>query len=283
MSYWDFEYCFYNCMHYFTTGARLLDIKEDLVRMFDEVINIASTNYDGKDKARLTIAHSEMPEEIFVHMRDVSNLTGRTVMERFEKVLNSHQDMTVDESFEISVGLMRLFKGGSPTKRSGRTLPLFPHLNKTLYSSIVNKKAIVEIICEDNEFICAAKSIVVCMAKLENMRRNDFLNLIRKNRQCSNGPQTLKTKALELQERAGLPTDEPLTISELAAFESVLKVKIAVIQFADESNTPVVSEVSGSEYDNVIFLYHTDDHFHAVVNHRAMFPKSNLCMQCFEV
>ena len=202
-------------------------MKLDLMEMFNAVISMSTSNYDAKDKVRMTISHPSLPVEIFIHLRDVSKMNGAVVMERFEKVLNSHKDMSVDESFEISMGLMKLHKGGGvgngkPKKRVGRSLlrdllrsrmkasnrhnvesatsspaeavskavsgaesaassspqpsgtpivrstspqsggsvrrthglpkkggkclPLFPHLNSTVYSSIVNKKAIVEIV-----------------------------------------------------------------------------------------------------------------------------------------
>ena len=334
------------------------------MEMFDAVISMSASNYDAKDKVRMTISHASLPEEIFIHLRDVSKMNGAVVMERFEKVLNSHKDMSVDESFEISMGLMKLHKGGgvgngkpkkrvgpsllrdqlssrmkasnrhnvesatsSPAeavskavsgaetaassspqpsgtpfvrstspqpsgpvrrthglpKKGGKSLPLFPHLNSTVYSSIVNKKAIVEIVSEEGEFVCAAKSIVVCMAKLNRMRRNDFHNLIRKTRQSSSGYHSLKSRALRLQAEADLPSDSPLTIAELANFESILNVKIGVIQFVDDSSEPVVSEVSGEHFEETFFLYYVDSHFHAVVNPHAMFPKSKLCMDCFAV
>lgn len=252
--------------------------------MFDDVIAIASRTYHNADKAQLTISHAGMRDEVFIHLQDLSNLSGARIMDRFEKVLNSNQEMRVDESFKIDVGLMRLSKGGGKNSRSGRTLPLHPHLNNTMHSSIFNKKAIVEIVCttDSNEFLCAAMSIVVCMAKLENMRRTNFLTLIRKCRQTGRGPNSLRSKALALQQKTDLPTTAPLRVDQLAAFEAVLNVKIVVIQFVDQSSEASITQCSNKTSPNIIFLYLTNEHFHAVVNPHAMFPKRKICMDCFE-
>ena len=170
-------------------GERLIDVRDNLVQMFDDVVDIASTNYDAADKARVTISHSGMAKEIFVHLQDLSNISGETIMNRFEKVLNSNEEMAVDNTFNISVGLMRLHKGGGRNKWH-RPLPLLPHLNNSLYSAIARKRALVEIVCAADDHLCAAKAIVVCKLKLDKLDKRDstkFNNLIRKYRQCTTG------------------------------------------------------------------------------------------------
>lgn len=255
-----------------------MKIKDSLVSMFDDVVATASQSYDRNDKAQLTISHAGMRDEIFIHLQDLSNISGQSIMNRFEKVLNSNEEMAVDDTFQITIGLMRLTRGGG---RSGRTLPLFPHLNGTTYSALVNKKSIVEIVCSDNEFLCAAKSIIVCVSK-RTCSRSDFLNLIRKSRQTGGGDRSLTARALALHRAAGLPTDRALTVDQLVAFETVLQMKIAVIQFLPDSSEPCITQCSARQAteDSIIFLYHVHDHFHAVVNVDAMFPKRKVCMNC---
>lgn len=247
--------------------------------MFDDIIEVASANYTSNDKAQMTIAHNGMKEELFIHLQDLGNINGTSIMDRFAKVLNSNEEMRVDESFRVHIGLLKPTKGGG--KPSGKSLPLHPHLNNTPYSSIINKKAIVEIICEGNEYVCAAKSIVVCLAKLDNMPRNSFANLTRKTRQSRLGKNCLRTKAINLQLKTGLSLNSPVTVQQLALFESVIKAKIVVIQFVPDTNEPCITECSNITNEKVIFLYFSDNHFHAVVNPNAMFPRKTICMKCF--
>ena len=279
-----------------------MDIKDNLTQLFQDIVDLAGRTYDKTDKAQLCINHSELKEEVFIHLQDLRNLSGESIMDRIAKVLNSNEGLTVDNSLQINIGLMRLTRGGgggtagshrSPPperastsaktkKKSGRALPLFPHLDNTSHSSLFNKKAIVEIVCEDGEFVCAAKSIVVCMAKLDSIRRDDYKNLIKKSRQSGRGARSLRTRAENLQSRAGLPLDAPVRVDQLAEFEKILKVKIVVIQFLDHSVKPCITQCSDRVDDRVIFLYYSQNHFHAVVNPNAMFPKEVICMHCFE-
>lgn len=284
---------------------KLVDIKDNLTQMFQDVVDLAGKHYDKSDKAQLCISHGQLKEEVFIHLQDLRNLSGESIMERIEKVLNSNESVVIDDSLQIHVGLMRLTKGGGPTarssrslapartpttgnhegkaaKKSGRTLPLFPHLNNTPYCSIFNKKAIVEIVCEEGEFLCAAKSIVVCMAKLDGMRRYEYIDLIKKSRQSRRGRKSLRTRAENLQKRTGLPLDAPVRIDQLANFEQALNVKIVVIQFLEERIKPCITQCSDREDSRIIYLYYTNNHFHAVVNSNAMFPKELICTKCFE-
>lgn len=281
----------------FLSGEKLIEIKDNLTNMFQDVVDLAGRTYDKSDKAQLCINHGELREEIFIHLQDLSNLTGESIMDRVSKVLNSNQNLAVDDSLEIHVGLMRLTKGGGPGRnppnsrpanqnrrrpRSGRALPLLPHLDDTSYSSLFNKKSIVEIVCEPDEFLCAAKGLVVCAAKLNGVRRSEFENLTRKSRQSGNGARSLKSRAENLQRQTGLPLDTPLRVDQLALFEPILNAKICVIQFGNFSSKPCITQCSDREDDRVLFLYHNNNHFHAVVNPKAMFPKMLICLHCFE-
>ena len=266
-------------LFFLVLGTKLIDIKDSLESMFDDVVQLASQHYNKSDKAQLTINHGGMREEVFIHLQDLSNISGASIMRRFEKVLNSNEEMCVDDTFDIHVGLMKLAKGGGPSKPSGRALPLYPHLNNTSHSSILNKKAIVEISCCEDEYLCAAKSIVVCMAKLNGV---DYKSMTRTCRQSSRGPHSLRRRAEELQAKTGLPSNRPLTVRELTAFEDELNVKIAVIQFLPNADKPCITQCSSKECENVIFLYYSKGHFHAVVNVKAMFPKHITCMKCLQ-
>jgi hypothetical protein len=274
-----------NIRNYFSIfsiiGSRLLDIKEDLTSMFQEVINTAARQYSKQDKARITIAHDDLPDEVFVHLQDISNLSGEAVMNRFTKVLNSHKDMSVDNSFKISVGLLKSHKGGA-----GKRLPIHPHLDETFFSSIFNKTSVVEIVGseKENEKVCAAMSIVVCMAKIEGMKRSNYLNLINKDRQGNSGHQTLRSRAIRLQQQTQLRIDTPVSVNQLSEFEKILKVKICVIQFLDQSHEPTLSQCSDTEYEKVIFLYlDSQEHFHSIVNPAAFLPKKKICLKCFKI
>lgn len=166
----------------------MVDVRNQLVSMFDDVVKKAATEYSKTDKARLTINHSDLDTEVFVHLQDLQNLTGEAIMNRFERVLNSHKDMRVDDSFDISVGLLKVQKGGAKPRGANH---LFPHLDNTKESCIKKKTCIVEIVCSEGEYICAAKAIAVLQAK-ESMRRENYKNFIKKIKTMHRRPEWVK-------------------------------------------------------------------------------------------
>jgi hypothetical protein len=263
-------------------GRRLVDIRSDLTEMFQKVIDKASETYSKQDKARMTIGHPDLSEEVFIHLRDLSNLTGQTVMDRFDKILNSHQNLTASEAFRVSVGLMKSYTGGS---NDNKDIGLCPHLNDTCFSSITRKRSFVQIVGseDENEKICAAMSIVVCMAKLDGMKKEEFKTLIRAERQGKAWANSLRNRAIALQSKTGLPTDSPLTIFQLAKFEEIIDAKIVVVHFDENSIEPLVTQCSERQYDRVIFLYLSDGHFCAIVNPNGLWKRRKICFQCFKI
>ena len=268
-------------LHYFiSSGERLIDLRSDLLDMFNEVIKLASENSSKEDKMQLTILHSSLQTPVFIHMRDIDNLKGEDVLDRFSKVLNSNESIKADESFEVRTGIMRLRKGAGKGKNR---VHLFPHLNQTRESSILNKKSIVSADCND-DYLCAAKSLVICKAKLhENWRT--YKNLIKgkskKSKKC-NSPNSLLGRAINLQRKAGLPMDRKVTISQLANFEKVLNCKIIVITFGNGID-PEVVQCSEKISDEILFLYLADEHYHAIVSYKSLFRKKEICINCLEI
>lgn len=256
-----------------------MDIRDGLTSMFDEVINLAAASYGPNDKARLTIGHDDLQEDVYVHLQNVENLTGESIMNRFERVLNSHQSMKADDSFDISVGLFRLNKGGAKN-----SLPLHPHLNNSQHSAILNKRSIVNIICDDErDLLCAAKSVIVAKIRLDESKRHELKNLTKRDRQCNNWTNGLTERAKQLQFKTQLPIDRPLTVAELAQFEDHEQVKIFVVQFVGNQIDPVLTPCSEKHFQQEIFLYLADNHYHPIVNISTMFRDHTLCKKCYTI
>ena len=64
-------------------GRKLLDITDDLHNMFQDIMdNVSADHKDPNDKARLTIRHSGLEREIFIHCQPQHNITADVIMER---------------------------------------------------------------------------------------------------------------------------------------------------------------------------------------------------------
>ena len=64
-------------------GRNLLDITDDLHGMFEEIMtNVQNEHSRDDDRARLSIRHSGLQQEIFIHCQPKHNITADTIMER---------------------------------------------------------------------------------------------------------------------------------------------------------------------------------------------------------
>ena len=132
-------------------GQNLRGIQDGLHRMFEDVLNQAKGDLAGNDLGRI----------IIVPLQTWDQLDVNKVMEIIEKVLNSHQELLINESFIIVIETKALPKGGARrriTKIKGEKNSL--HLKK----SIVN--------IENDDQLCMARAIGVSWVKLR-MERGD--------------------------------------------------------------------------------------------------------------
>ena len=81
--------------------------------MFDDVLDQARGDLAGNDLGRVVIQHDTLNNPIVVPLRPWDDLNANTVMETIEKVLNSHENLSIDDSFDITVGSIELPKGGA--------------------------------------------------------------------------------------------------------------------------------------------------------------------------
>jgi len=93
-------------------GEKLSNMYNSLENMFDDVITHATTGLQGSDLGRIVIHHDALMNPVYVSLSPLDKLTGNDVMEYLQNVLNSHEDLPLDQSFRLDVGTMELPKGG---------------------------------------------------------------------------------------------------------------------------------------------------------------------------
>ena len=94
-------------------GLSLSDILVGLHRMFDQVISETKSGFSQSDLGRVVINHDGLDNPIVVPLRKLKLLTGKSIMEKVSNVLNSEQHLSLDASFNISIGLIKLVVGKS--------------------------------------------------------------------------------------------------------------------------------------------------------------------------
>ena len=136
-------------------GQRLNDIRQRRHGMFDNVLFQARGDLAGNDLVLVNIQHDALHNPINVPLRPWDELIANMVMETLEKVLNSHENLRSDDSFDITVGSIDLPKGGARrriTRLEGEG------------NSIEKKKSIVILV--NNDQLCMTRAISVSWAKL---------------------------------------------------------------------------------------------------------------------
>ena len=103
-------------------------------------------------------------------------------MGQIEKVLNSHQELAMNESFEITIGTINLPKG------SGRR-PITSLEGEK--NSIHIKKSIVTI--DNDNQLCMARAIGVGWAKLNRCTKEEWDDLTQYQKSIGTRPRTLKS------------------------------------------------------------------------------------------
>ncbi len=96
--------------------------------MFDDILDQARGDLAGNDLGRVVIHHEGLQDPIVVPLQPWDNLDADVVMGTIEKVLNSKQDLPVNESFEITVGTIDLPKGSGRrriTRLNGKNNSLY--------------------------------------------------------------------------------------------------------------------------------------------------------------
>ena len=92
-------------------GQRLRDVQRGLHSMFEDVLDEARGDLAGNDLGRVVIHHDELQDPIVVPLQPWDRLKVDVVMGQIKKVLNSHQELAMKESFEITIGTINLPKG----------------------------------------------------------------------------------------------------------------------------------------------------------------------------
>ena len=271
-------------------GERLENIRDGLHQMFDHVLQEARGDLAGNDLGRVVIQHDGLHDPIVIPLQPWDQLNSDVVMGTIEKVLNSNQNLSVDESMDIAVGTVDLPKGGARK----RIIKI-----KGENNSLQLKKSIVTI--ENEDQLCLARSIGVSWAKLKRCTPEEWkevtahrgkktnLQLILENQKVpENYYKNLRNKkrdeqrqlAVAISQMAGVPMDRPASLNDVEAFEEVLGVRVMVVS-ARLGNKFITSPSSDERPCIYVYLV-DDDHYHAITSITGFFSSVYFCESCLK-
>jgi hypothetical protein len=222
-------------------GRRILDLGDELHHMWaDLLLHIQNQGVAPDDRIRIHIKHGALNlGAIRVKLRRFDEMNPQAIMDRVAEVLNSHQEIVIDESLEILIGIIRIPRGEGRTqvsRLSGKN------------NSLTTKRSVVEI--KNNDNLCMARAIAVGLGRLKkdaNQMTEDEYRQLRNHRKKKQ-----EKAALDLHARAGVPTDRPCTLNDISKFEEVEKVQVIVLSAERGNNTIYVGHQSR---DKKVFLY----------------------------
>ncbi|OOY83861.1 hypothetical protein BOW37_12735, partial [Solemya velum gill symbiont] len=273
-------------------GRSLHDIRIDLHRMFEDVLTAARQSLAGNNSGRVVIFHESLNNPIIIPLQPLDELNADIIMEAIEKVLNSNDSLSVNESLVINVGVIELPKGG---KRRYLT-----NLNEGK-NSLSLKNSVVVI--DNSDYLCMARAIAVAFAKLHKCDKKEWSTLREKHPGIKNlelsllyhkfSPSYYKNlmnrkrleqgeMAKELCRRANVSMERQAGLGDLKAFQEVLNVRILVISAKLGNKFITCAETDRSDYP-CIYLYHVDSsHFHAVTSVTGFFSAKYFCVRCLK-
>lgn len=187
----------------------ILTTIESVKRMFDKIIEKSILDLRQTDMIRFLIRSDGLDKPISTCLMRVSEVSVERVLSVIMRVLQSKEEIRLDEGFTIDVITIRLDVGAGPSRKV------------TNISTDRLKKHSVLSIPEDEQGLCCAKAIVYGLAHLEK----DFRAIAAmKHRHRP----ALMNRAIKLHEDAGVPIG-PCSYIEIAKFETFLDLQIVVV------------------------------------------------------
>ena len=136
-------------------GKLLRDMNKQLLSMFTDVLKKVSLRLHPNDLIRIVIDHPDVNGVIVVSLRKLHELDAQTIVNVIQNVLNSHEELRMDQAMTIDIATTQIPRGGYGRLR----ITSLDGANNSVY----RKRSLVQII--NNDQLCMARAIGVAWAK----------------------------------------------------------------------------------------------------------------------
>lgn len=279
-------------------GKRLQDIPVNIQAMLQDVLDRVKGGEDHL--GRVIFKHASLDTDIVVPLQPWHQLNAQTVWQAIEKVLNSQEELAIDDSFTMTVGDIEIPQGNGLPRKYITQL-------QGSDNSISKKRSLIEIV--NNDHLCMARAVTVCWArlvkidstswqKMKGSSRSTTTELILKYKRVPEwylkkvmskpGGKRARTEQLKLTEAicqaAGVSTHRPGNINDLHLLETFLDVQILVIGARAGNNFIRLGQKGDTRPK--LFLYLVDNeekpHFHGIASLTGFFCTSYFCHTCLK-
>ena len=183
----------------------------------------------------------------------VEELTHQRLMFEVERVLQSYEELYINQRFDINLVHVRLPSG------SGRKKVI--NMNKRLK----DKHCFIRI--KNPDELCMARAIAVGLARLEKDPKYDDIY---------RGRPLQRTRALTLHQQAGVSL-QPCGIEEAKKFQAVLADYQLVIVSAEHFDSIIFK---GPTQEKVIYLYLHHGHYDLITSMSGFMGRNYYCLEC---
>ena len=265
------------------SNSRFIDIMGSLHVVFTSILERLNQRYRPTDIARVFINNEKFHVPLSTGLMALRDMTVSKIMDMLEAVLQSDEDLFIEQGIEIHVAVARNPLGG----KGGKLRYLFTEID-----DLSKSRSIVKIVNKDN--LCFARSVVVALAKLKlselnrddderehDRARTDF-NTLTHHQSIE---QTVRARALH--EQLDLPMDSPISVADIPKFEEHLNVDFVILAPHLNYKPWYTSHKAGERRIYMLFVKvspsQPDDnigHFHPVTKISGLFKGKGFCHTC---
>ncbi|XP_045168552.2 uncharacterized protein LOC123531553 [Mercenaria mercenaria] len=248
-----------------TTGStykvnfKNIEVTEDVLltlkRIFKAIFEDITKGAKSKDLVRLVVECPSLDYPIIIPFGKLPTLTPERFMTEIERVLQSNEDLAIDESLTLEVTLVDMPEGGT------RKRCKFVNTEKFL----LDKRSIIQ--RKNYDELCSARAIITAKAKIDQHAQWNSIRLGRDiQRQLAN---KLHKDADVLPGKCGL--------EEIEKFQQVLT-DYQIIVISKEHFNGII--YTGPDTEKKLYLYYHDDHYDVITSMAALVSRNYYCTKC---
>ncbi|XP_070554343.1 uncharacterized protein [Ptychodera flava] len=227
--------------------------------VFESIIGRLTHGISPRDRVRITLESPSLPYQIWLPFSPVQELTVYRVLGEIERVLQSYEEFTLDDSVHINFIHVHMPVGTG--KKWGRR-PVNIARRLRLMRSVIR--------ITNTDELCCARAIVTATAHI-NRNNDPGWDYVRMGRQEQ------KRRASELITKAGI-SPGPCGHEELDKLQAVLpSYRIHVI--SDETSGSLAYQGRDTAEHN-IYLYHHNNHYDVITSMPAFLQRHYYCHHC---
>jgi hypothetical protein len=262
---------------------KLVDIIANIEDALQQLLTRLHSNYGEADLVRICILSPNFHVPHSLQLQALSKLTVKQIVDLLDNVLQSDEELTLLEGFEIHVGVAR-----NPLGAGRRSRGYHFYLSKKC--DVHKNRSTVKIVASDN--LCFARSMVVAIAKNKLSRALEESG--KKSPEYKNASKAYKKiirrkrahqrdEASKLQLKAGLSLNQKVSMVDIPRFEKVTSTQVVV--FSPNVQNRIIYVGKTDKVEKVYLLYRRNGqnesgHYHPIVSLSGFFKQGFFCPAC---